>query len=150
MGGNALELAPKLTQLHTDFARSFASPEAQARVKFFALDDVAPVVETSGVGIMAQRGAGGYSMKETADSDIRLSFVYRRVMVRSPNEGEQRVLHKVLQQQLEVYRNDPEAAKKVIAIGQAPRDETLNPAEHAAWSSLCLALFNLDETLTRE
>ena len=67
LGGNALELAPKLTQLHTDFARSFASPEAQARVKFFALDDVAPVVETSGVGIMAQRGAGGYSMKETAD-----------------------------------------------------------------------------------
>ena len=90
------------------------------------------------------------AMKETPDSDTRLSFVFRRVLVRSPNEHEQRVLHKVLQQQLEVYRHDPEAAKKVIAIGKAPRDEKLNPAEHAAWSSLCLALFNLDETLTRE
>ncbi len=67
LGGNAIELGPKLTQLHTDFAKTFASPEAQARVKSFTLDDVAPVVETSGIGIMAQRGAGGYSMKETAD-----------------------------------------------------------------------------------
>ena len=72
------------------------------------------------------------------------------MLVRSPNETEQRVLRKLLQQQLEVYRHDPEAAKKVIAIGQAPRNEKLNPAEHAAWSCVCLALFNLDETLTRE
>jgi len=67
LGGNAIELAPKLTQLHTDFAKSFATPEAQARVKLFGLDDVAPVVETTGVGIMAQQGAGRYELRATDD-----------------------------------------------------------------------------------
>jgi len=67
LGGNALELAPKLTQLHTDFAKSFASLEAQARVKLFSIDKVAPVVETTGVGITAQSGAGRYEMRPTDD-----------------------------------------------------------------------------------
>lgn len=67
LGGNAVEIEPKLTQLHTDFAKSFAAPEAQARVKFFPIDGVAPVVETSGIGIMAQSGAGRYEMKVTDD-----------------------------------------------------------------------------------
>jgi hypothetical protein len=35
-------------------------------------------------------------------------------------------------------------------VGKHPRDEALDPAEHAALSSVCLAIFNLDEALTRE
>ena len=36
------------------------------------------------------------------------------------------------------------------AVGEAKRDAKLNPAEHAAWSSLCLMILNLDETLSKE
>ncbi len=67
LGGNAIELSPKLTQLHTDFAKSFATPEAQARVRLFSLDKVAPVVETTGIGIMATSGAGQYQLRVTED-----------------------------------------------------------------------------------
>ena len=35
-------------------------------------------------------------------------------------------------------------------VGESPRDEALDPAEHAALASVCLAIFNLDEALTRE
>ncbi len=40
-------------------------------------------------------------------------------------------------------------AEKLIANGEAPRSASLAPAEHAAWTTLCLLLLNLDETLTQ-
>ena len=30
------------------------------------------------------------------------------------------------------------------------RDERLDAVEHAAWAAVCLAIFNLDEALTKE
>jgi hypothetical protein len=42
------------------------------------------------------------------------------------------------------------AAGEFISVGNAPRDTSLPAVEHAAMSAVCLALFNLDETLTRE
>jgi hypothetical protein len=38
----------------------------------------------------------------------------------------------------------------VVAIGSAPKNEKLNPVEHAAFTAVCLILLNLDEALTRE
>ena len=48
------------------------------------------------------------------------------------------------------YAKDTEAARRFLAAGEAPRQPALDPAEHAAYAALCLAIFNLDETLTRE
>jgi hypothetical protein len=45
---------------------------------------------------------------------------------------------------------DGDAAKQLVSVGEHPRDESLDPAAHAALSSVCLAIFNLDEALTRE
>jgi len=39
---------------------------------------------------------------------------------------------------------------KLITVGEAKRNEKLNATEHAAWSSLCLMILNLDETLSKE
>ena len=38
----------------------------------------------------------------------------------------------------------------LLAVGAAPTDASLDVAEHAAWTSICLAILNLDEALTRE
>jgi hypothetical protein len=38
----------------------------------------------------------------------------------------------------------------LIKVGSAPVAEKLPAAEYAAMSAVCLALFNLDEALTRE
>jgi hypothetical protein len=51
---------------------------------------------------------------------------------------------------LAIYQNDMEAATALLAVGATPRNEQLNPAEHAALTAVCLGLFNLDEALTRE
>jgi hypothetical protein len=56
----------------------------------------------------------------------------------------------MLEEQRTAYRGDRAAALKAVSVGDAPRDSALDPVEHAAWAALCLALFNLDEALTRE
>jgi hypothetical protein len=68
LGGNPVEAGPKLAQLWSDFAHTFATPAAQQRVKFFTLDGVAPVVERAAVGIMPQKSVGGFTM--TPDDNI--------------------------------------------------------------------------------
>ena len=52
--------------------------------------------------------------------------------------------------QLEIYKADTGAAKELVSVGKSSRDEALDVAEHAALSSVCLAILNLDEALTRE
>ena len=63
---------------------------------------------------------------------------------------ERAILAKMLDRELARFRADPAAAKKFLAVGTAPQEQKLDPAEQAAWASLMLAIFNLDEALTRE
>ena len=42
-----------------------------------------------------------------------------------------------------------EAAKKLLAVGESPRDATLNEAELAAWTTVASTILNLDETITK-
>ena len=37
-----------------------------------------------------------------------------------------------------------------LSVGAAARDDSLDPAVHAAMAAVCLAMLNLDEALTRE
>ena len=59
-------------------------------------------------------------------------------------------LRRMVDRQLSLYRADAEAAKQLVSVGESTRDESLDLAEHAALSSVCLGIFNLDEALTRE
>ena len=43
-----------------------------------------------------------------------------------------------------------EGATKLLKVGEAKADPALKPAEHAAWTSLCLMLLNLDEVVSKE
>ena len=48
-------------------------------------------------------------------------------------------------QQLSVYRKEPEAAKKLLSVGEAPRNDKLDVAELASWTVVANVLLNLDE-----
>ncbi|WP_197231552.1 hypothetical protein [Novipirellula artificiosorum] len=52
--------------------------------------------------------------------------------------------------QLNIYRNDSKASAELLSVGEQPRDESLDAAEHAALTAVCLAILNLDEAITRE
>lgn len=86
-----------------------------------------------------------------ADSlEGRLSYAFRRVLCRQPTSDDLARLHRAYNRQLEFYRRDEAASKELLSVGEAPRNEQLPVAEHAALSAVCLAILNLDESLTRE
>ncbi|MDB5357916.1 MAG: Protein of unknown function (DUF1553)/Protein of unknown function (DUF1549)/Planctomycete [Phycisphaerales bacterium] len=84
-----------------------------------------------------------------ADPDAKIAFAFRLATARGPRAQEMAVLRKIYQQQLAVYQKDAEAAKKLLGVGESPRNEKLNQAELAAWSTVASVVLNLDETITK-
>ena len=80
----------------------------------------------------------------------RLTFAFRRVLSRPPTSEELAILQATLQAQLTKYQADKDAATKLLAYGEAKRNEALDLSEHAAWTLLCNLLLNLDELVMRE
>ena len=48
------------------------------------------------------------------------------------------------------YRKDNKAARKLVSIGEAPRDEALDVSELAAYTAVAGVILNLDEVITKE
>jgi hypothetical protein len=84
---------------------------------------------------------------ESTASNVHAAF--RMVTGRTPTTDESRYLVEFHQQQLVEFRNNPASAVELLEIGESPRDPRLDPAEHAAWTTLASLLLNLDETLTK-
>jgi len=82
----------------------------------------------------------------TAD---RLAFAFQQTLSRSPTAEEAQLLSNLLEQHHAQYESDPEAAKKLISLGDSPAPTTLNPTDLAAWTSVTRTLLNLHETITR-
>ena len=100
--------------------------------------------------VEAARVLAEQAMKAAPEADGRLAFAFRRILGRRPTDYDMTSIRRMRERQLAVYRADAEAAKKLVSIGESPRDESLDPVEHAALSGTCLGIFNLDEALTRE
>ena len=82
-------------------------------------------------------------------TDARLSHGFRLVTGRAPRPAETARLSLLLEEELARYRADSALANSAITVGLSPRDEALDPAEHAAWTSIARLLLNLDEMLNR-
>jgi Protein of unknown function (DUF1553)/Protein of unknown function (DUF1549)/Concanavalin A-like lectin/glucanases superfamily/Planctomycete cytochrome C len=87
---------------------------------------------------------------ECTTTDDRLTFAFRSIMARAPNEAERIVLCRSLERQIADYRRDPDAARKSIKVGDQPADARLDPAELAAYAAVCRLILNLDEGVTKE
>lgn len=84
-----------------------------------------------------------------ASDEARLGHIFQRALARPPAEKEQRSLLAFLATQRAAFRAAPEDAQKLLATGLRPVPEKADPAELAAWTSLCRVVLNLHETLTR-
>jgi hypothetical protein len=100
--------------------------------------------------VEAARLLAEQSLKSAPDLDGRLAHAFRRAACRPATERDLAALRRAFEKQAAIYQSDPAAAQSLLAVGAAPRDPSLNPAEHAALAAVCLAILNLDETLTRE
>ena len=79
----------------------------------------------------------------------RVAFGYQLVAARTPKALVSQILSSAFNEEFEHYKKNPEAAAKLLAAGDSKRDESLNPAEHAAWTIVASMLLNLDEVITR-
>jgi hypothetical protein len=88
-------------------------------------------------------------MTEAAGTEARITLAFRLAMARRPKPAEIAVLGKILDRELTVYRKDQQAAVKLVSVGESKRDEKLDLAELAAWTTLASVILNLDETVTK-
>ena len=90
------------------------------------------------------------ALKSSPDRSAQITFAFRRILARAPAAGDLALLSRAFEKQHAIYSADAKAAGELLATGVAPRDASLPSADHAAMSAVCLALFNLDESLTRQ
>jgi mono/diheme cytochrome c family protein len=79
----------------------------------------------------------------------RLDALYQLVLARSPRDSERDAIATLLDSQRKHFAQSPEDAKKLIAVGESPSVDKLDPAELAAWTSACRVVLNLHESMTR-
>lgn len=101
--------------------------------------------------VEAARRLGERMILEGGDTPAaRLAYGFRLAVGRDPNEHELSLLADGLSSDLARFRADPQAAASLLAVGDAPSTDALDPAERAAYALTANVLMNLDEFVTRE
>jgi hypothetical protein len=85
-----------------------------------------------------------------ANEKSRIEYAFRLATARKPSGKEQDVLRSLLTRQLASFRADRAAAAKLVAVGESPRDKSLDVADVAAWTMVTSTILNLDETISKQ
>ncbi len=100
--------------------------------------------------VEAARALATRAMHEGGDTaKSRAAYMFRLCTCRPPTDEELEDLVKGYRADLSVYQSDSEAAKLLLAVGVAPLDESLEPAELAAWTITANLLLTLDEVVNK-
>jgi hypothetical protein len=90
---------------------------------------------------MARDGGG--------DPAERVAVGFRLVTSRGPSDEEARVLTELYAAERERFDADVEAARRLLDVGERPRDPTLDAADVAALTVVANTLLSLDEAVTK-
>jgi hypothetical protein len=119
-------------------------PRTNTPIQALAMMNDPTFVETSRV--LAAR-----VLKESGpDPDARIAHAFRLVTARKPSPAEHRVLLATWQHFRDRFAANPEAAVKLIAVGESPTPTDITAADLAAWAALATTILNLDEAVTKE
>jgi len=101
--------------------------------------------------VEAARQFAARIMKEGgADPAARLNLALRMATSRRAQPRETAVLLFALGRATKHFRANPDAAQKLLKVGESPNDKALDPIELAAYTSVMNIVLNLDEVLTKE
>lgn len=100
--------------------------------------------------VEAARCLAQRALREGSDFDARLEALMQRVLSRSPRPLERQVLADVERAALARFASHPDDASKLLAVGESPRDPSLDSTQLAAWTAVASVVLNLDESLTKE
>ena len=100
--------------------------------------------------VEAARGIAQRVMLAEETTPAQLAAAFRLVIGHPPADDTLATLTAALTEQAAIYQADTELAAALLAVGESPRDASLDTASHAALTAVCLGILNLDEALTRE
>ena len=84
-----------------------------------------------------------------ADDLMRLNYAYRKAIARQVLPEEIPPLKELLDLAKSEFLQDPQRTTAFLSVGTLPPASELNPSELAAWTVVCSAILNLDETITK-
>ena len=100
--------------------------------------------------VEAGRWIGQRMLKESGPSlSERVGWTFRLLTGRKPTAKETTILKQLFTEQRELFASDAEAAQKLLSVGEAKNDASLNQADLAAATILGKALLNHDECVMR-
>jgi hypothetical protein len=99
--------------------------------------------------VEAARVLAERALAETRSPKERLEFIFARTLARPPASEESEILLDGLLRHFAEFEEEKSAAAELLEVGDWPRNEDLDPVEHAAWTLLSLSVLNLDETLNQ-
>ena len=95
---------------------------------------------------MSRKLAERLLVERDNDND-RLDLLFTLLACRKASDHERKACMTLLASMQERYRASEEDALALLSFGTAPRNEKLNPAEHAAWSQLAITVLASDIAL---
>ena len=90
------------------------------------------------------------SPKKNVPDSMAIAAAMRHTLSRHATAKEIELLKGLYRSRLARYRSDRAAAKALLAVGESPPDPQLDPTQVAAMADVCLAIFNLSETIMRK
>jgi hypothetical protein len=99
--------------------------------------------------VEAARVLASRALASKATPEDRLTFVFQRVLARAPTKAEAAILLAGLTRHLAGFAAQPDNAQALLTVGDWRGPASTDPVEQAAWTLLCLAVLNLDETLNK-
>jgi hypothetical protein len=101
--------------------------------------------------VEAARALAARALAEGGDTpESRLKLAFRLALARPPRADELEILRVGLRAHLARFREDPEAARALLRVGERPAVGSLDPAEHAAYTAVANLILSLDETITKD
>lgn len=97
----------------------------------------------------AQSMARRILMEAEPECEKRIDYAFELCTARIPDEKERQRVKELYDRQLENFKKDTDAAKKVACEGTSPPPESMDMSELAAWTMVSNVLLNLDETITK-
>ncbi|QDT69190.1 Planctomycete cytochrome C [Planctomycetes bacterium MalM25] len=89
------------------------------------------------------------SLLGLSDDDSRLREAFFAATARRPEARELETLQATLDDARRRFAQAPEESIKLLAVGEAETSADAAAEEHAAWTTVCLLILNLDETLSK-
>ena len=100
--------------------------------------------------VEAARALAERMIREGGDTlTQQLAFGFEVCTSREATAQELAVLKRTYEERLRRYRDEPSTAESLLSIGESPRDASIDPAVHAAMTTVARLLLNLSEFITK-